>query len=75
MHVQALNTMAVAGGGMHSLVLTTEGLFSFGRKDSGQLGCTAAINKDDWGAFETSPMEVRKVVVAAVDVVFDGCWR
>ncbi|CAM9177019.1 unnamed protein product [Ectocarpus sp. 12 AP-2014] len=54
----ALNTMAVAGGGMHSLVLTTEGLFSFGRKDSGQLGCTAAINKDDWGAFETSPMEV-----------------
>ncbi|CAN0338849.1 unnamed protein product [Pylaiella littoralis] len=53
-----LNTMAAAGGAQHSLVLTTEGLFSFGRNDSGQLGCTASLGKDDWGAFEKNPMEV-----------------
>eukprot|EP00903_Cladosiphon_okamuranus_P016988 g15658.t1 len=53
-----LNTMAAAGGAQHSLVLTTEGLFSFGRNDSGQLGCTASLSKDDWGAFEQNPMEV-----------------
>lgn len=56
---QGLNTMAAAGGAQHSLVLTTEGLFSFGRNDSGQLGCTASLGKDDWGAFEKNPMEVR----------------
>lgn len=55
---QGLNTMAAAGGAQHSLVLTTEGLFSFGRNDSGQLGCTASLGKDDWGAFEKNPMEV-----------------
>lgn len=54
--------MAAAGGAQHSLVLTTEGLFSFGRNDSGQLGCTASLSKDDWGAFEKNPMEVRTYV-------------
>lgn len=54
--------MAAAGGAQHSLVLTTEGLFSFGRNDSGQLGCTASLGKDDWGAFEKTPMEVRMPV-------------
>lgn len=55
---KGLNTMFVAGGAQHSLVLTTEGLFSFGRNDSGQLGCTEKMSKDDWGAFEKYPMEV-----------------
>ena len=50
--------MVVAGGAQHSLVLTTEGLFSFGRNDSGQLGCTERLSRDDWGAFENLPMEV-----------------
>lgn len=50
--------MAAAGGAQHSLVLTTEGLFSFGRNDSGQLGCTASLSKDDWGTFEKNPTEV-----------------
>ena len=50
--------MVVAGGAQHSLVLTTEGLFSFGRNDSGQLGCKEKLSKDDWGAFEKLPMEV-----------------
>lgn len=54
--------MAAAGGAQHSLVLTTEGLFSFGRNDSGQLGCTASLGKDDWGAFEKNPVEVRMYV-------------
>lgn len=56
---KGLNTMVVTGGAQHSLVLTTEGLFSFGRNDSGQLGCTEEMSKDDWGAFEKYPMEVR----------------
>ena len=51
--------MMVAGGGQHSLVLTTEGVFSFGRNDSGQLGCTDELSRDDWGVFEKEPMEVR----------------
>ena len=50
--------MVVAGGAQHSLVLTTKGLFSFGRNDSGQLGCTERLSRDDWGAFEKLPMEV-----------------
>lgn len=50
--------MVVAGGAQHSLVLSIEGLFSFGRNDSGQLGCTETLSSKDWGAFEPLPMEV-----------------
>ena len=53
------DAMATAGGAQHSLVLTMNSLFAFGRNDSGQLGCTASVSKDDWGSFEKSPMEVK----------------
>lgn len=38
MLIQGYSAVETAGGGHHSLVQTTKGLFSFGRNDSGQLG-------------------------------------
>lgn len=56
--LSGLNTMSARGGGMHSLVLTTEGLFAFGRNDFGQVGCSEKINAADWGVFVNRPTEV-----------------
>eukprot|EP00904_Undaria_pinnatifida_P013833 jgi/Undpi1/9580/HiC_scaffold_27.g12036.m1 len=56
--LREFRVMATAGGAQHSLVLTNDGVFSFGRNDSGQLGCTAKVSKDDWGSSENTPMEV-----------------
>lgn len=50
---------AATGGAQHSLVLTADGLFSFGRNDSGQLGCAERISKSDWGVSIDTPQEVR----------------
>lgn len=62
---QGLNTMSARGGGMHSLVLTTEGLFAFGRNDFGQVGCSEKINAADWGVFVNRPTEVRLALLTA----------
>lgn len=40
------------------MVLATDGLYSFGRNDFGQLGCSARISKEDWGVFKKTPQEV-----------------
>ncbi|CAM9783301.1 unnamed protein product, partial [Discosporangium mesarthrocarpum] len=50
--------MAVAAGSHHSVVLCMEGLFSFGRNDSGQLGVTEVLKEEDWGSGISDPTEV-----------------